>query len=201
MSESRHVTCDVPESAVPAICERGWRMAFNRFRRKIPSRRVLTENSGRRVFPFVEKIWLPYYLYTFEVTSRMGPGTIIVTIESWSKAFAIFQLDEFLTEGPVEGGEVFPPRLDIDVCEKTAREDLLHTIMRQRSRSGGKPIPGNVIARETIFYPLWVYYFERKRGLIDIKVVDGATGQQVGHRTRSGVLAAFMAKSESQESS
>ncbi len=196
MSEPRHVACRVPETSVAPICEKGWRMAFRKLRGKFYDQRVSPDKPGGRVFPYVERIWFPYYLYTIGVNSRKGPGTIVVTVEAWSGAFAIFQLDEFLTTGAPPSGEEFSPKLTIDACEVTARENLLHTIMRQRSRSGGKPIPDQIVAREAILYPLWIYYYRRKKGVIDIKIVDGVSGQLVGHRTRSGVLEAFVAKQE-----
>ncbi|MCF6284470.1 MAG: hypothetical protein L3K26_04710 [Candidatus Hydrogenedentes bacterium] len=152
-----------------------------------------THPSGRDL-PYIEQIWFPYHLYTFEMTSPKGPGLMTVSVEAWSKAFAIFQLGEQLSDTQPETGEVFAPKLSIEDCEPTARDDLLHTVMRQRSRSGGKPVPGDIIERETILYPFWVYYYQRKKGLLDLKIVDGISGRQIGHRTRGAVLEAFLAK-------
>jgi hypothetical protein len=166
------------------------------------NKRVVPDSGGQRVFPYVERIWFPYFLYTVEVASRKkGPGTMLLTVEAWSAAFAIFQLEEFIADGPLEDGEAFSPKLAIKDCETTARENLLHTVMRQRSRGGGKPIPGAIIAREMVHYPLWIYYYQRKKVGIDIKIVDGVIGRQIGHRTRTGVLEAFVAKKEAEESS
>lgn len=187
----RHVRCRVPESAVAGICEGGTLGPWKRF---IGRRRAAASETGGRTYPYAERIWFPYYLFTIEVTSRKGAGFMQVTVESWSGAFAIFQLDEYLSDADRAEGDVFPHRRDMDACAISAREDLLHTILRQRSRMGGKPMPGEITAREPILYPLWVYYYFRRKNLLDIKVVDGATGRLIGHRTRGAILQAFLEK-------
>tara|TARA_R110002096_G_scaffold118243_1_gene256041 strand:- start:74 stop:679 length:606 start_codon:yes stop_codon:yes gene_type:complete len=187
----RHLETLVPEHAVPLICGKGCAMAWRRL--FVPAPRDKADGAGKAL-PYTEKIWFPYHIYTFEMNSRKGPGQLEASVESWSGAFAIFQLSEHLLEGEPESGERFEPRLSIEECEPLARDNLIHTIMRQRSRLGGKPVPGDIVGRETILYPLWIYYFARKRDIIDIKVVDGVTGRPNGHRTRAGVLDAFLAK-------
>jgi len=194
----RHLTSRVPEGAVCGLCETGWMAPWKRFRQ----RGYAAASGATREFPYVERIWFPYYLFNIDVTSRRGPGEMLLTVEAWSGSFAIFQLEEFLVDGPPDEPEdIFPHHLSEEECEKSARKDLLHTIMRQRSRSGGKPVPGAITACEPILYPFWVYYYYRKVNMLDIMVVDAVTGQLLGHRTRSGVLAAFLAKKESGASS
>lgn len=193
----RHLRCSVPEAVVPRICEKGLLAPWKRLRQR---RYAVQSGADPEAYPRVERIWFPYYLFTIGVTSRMGPGEMLVTVEAWSGAFAIFQLDEFFVDGmPDDGCEIFEPHLSVEACEASARKDLLHTIMRQRSRSGGKPIPGAITAREDLLYPFWIYYYYRKKNVLDIRVVDGATGQRVGHRTRAGVLDAFVTKKSSED--
>ncbi len=187
----RHLEAVVPEHAVLPICNTGCSMAWLRIATRF--RRDSAGPETRRL-PYTEKIWFPYHIFTFEMTSRKDPGVMQVSVEAWSGAFAIFQLGEHLSESPIPEGEVFSPKLSIESCEPLARDNLIHTIMRQRSRIGGKPVPGDIIERETIHYPLWVFYYARKKDVIDIKLVDGMSGRQSGHRTRSGVLEAFVAK-------
>lgn len=188
----RHVTCRVPETAVAPICEQGMFAPWKRLARR--RRAAASSPAARGTYPRVERIWFPYYLFSIEVTSRKGPGEMLVTVEAWSGAFAIFQLEEFLVEGTPTDGDIFPHRLDVETCALSARQDLLHTIMRQRSRIGGKPLPGSVTSREAILYPLWVYYYHRRKNMLDIKVVDGASGRLVGHKSRAAVLDAFLAQ-------
>lgn len=190
----RHVTSRMPREAAERVAGRGWAMAWRRMRGRLRSR----EGSEAKKLPFAERIWMPYHLFTFEVSSRKGPGTLVVSVETWSGAFAIFQLEEFLKDDGRDEGEVLPVRRSPDECAVSAREDLIHTILRQRSRMGGKPTPGAIVAQETVLYPLWIYYYARKPGMIDIKIVDAVSGQMVGHRTRGGVLEAFLAQKETE---
>ena len=187
----RHLETLVPEHAVPLICRKGCAMAWRRLFIRASHNEA---GASGKPLPYTEKIWFPYHIYTFEMNSRKGPGQLEASVESWSGAFAIFQLSEYLIDGEPEEGESFAPRLSLEECEPLARDNLIHTIMRQRSRLGGKPVPGDIVARETILYPLWIYYFARKRGILDLKIVDGLTGRPNGHRTRTGVLDAFLAK-------
>tara|TARA_R110001592_G_scaffold133907_2_gene349376 strand:+ start:41 stop:631 length:591 start_codon:yes stop_codon:yes gene_type:complete len=187
----RRLEMMVPEHAVRMIGGKGCAMAW---RRLFTDGKKTAALTGSRELPYTEQIWFPYHIYTLEMTSRRNPGLMQVSVEAWSGAFAIFQLGGELIDSPPEKGEVFAPRLHLEDCESHARDNLLHTIMRQRSRLGGKPVAGAVVERETILYPLWVYYFARKKGVIDIKIVDGISGRPSGHRTRTGVLDAFVAK-------
>jgi hypothetical protein len=88
-------------------------------------------------------------------------------------------------------GEHFPPRLDAAAAERSARADLLGSILRLRSR-GAKPTPGALMANHLVHCPLWIYYFPRVRDRLDIRVVDGLTAELLGNRTHMGVLSAFM---------
>ena len=189
----RHLEAVIPERAVLPVCNSGCSMAWLRLAIRL---RPEDEGLGGRKLPYTQKIWFPYHIYTFEMTSRKDPGIMQVSVESWSGAFAIFQLAEHLRDSLPDDGEIFAPKLSIEDCEPHARDNLIHTIMRQRSRFGGKPVPGDIIERETILYPLWVFYYARKSNVIDVKLVDGMSGRQSGHRTRSGVLEAFVAKKQ-----
>jgi hypothetical protein len=41
-------------------------------------------------------------------------------------------------------------------------------------------------------YPLWLYYFERRKGKISMLVRDAVVGAAIGNRTRNGILQAFV---------
>lgn len=152
--------------------------------------RPLPQLPGAKALPRVEALWFPFYLFTFHVTSPKGDGAIPVCVDGWSGAFALFELAPLLADGMPEG-PYFPPALDSAEAERIARNDLLNTIMRQRSAHGPKPVPGVTQHQELIAYPFWVYYYYRKAGLIDIKICDGVVGDLLGLRTRSGVLNAL----------
>ena len=148
-------------------------------------------NKGRRV-PFAELVWLPYYIVPVKVRSRRGEGEITVSVDGCSGSFAVFEMHADIVEGDIEG-ETFPPKLDAQDAARIARKQLLATIMRQRSNRD-KPAPEEVLDVDLLYWPVWVYYYERRRGRLDIRVLDAVTGSKPGPRLKTAVLAAFTAK-------
>lgn len=144
--------------------------------------------------PRLEQVWFPHYLVRMAVVSRKGPGEMLCTVEAWSGALSLIQLAT-----PPEPRDlveqVFPPQLDTEAASKIARRDLTAIILRQRSR-GPKPELQEVLACDLVYFPYWIYYYARRGKFIDIRVLNGATGERVGNRTRAGVLEAFMAAAE-----
>jgi hypothetical protein len=149
--------------------------------------------SRERRLPFAEPAWLPYYIIPIKVSSSRGESQITVSVEAYSGAFAIFQMHADIVDGEVDG-ETFPPRLTEEEAARIGQKELLATIMRQRSR-GQKPVPGAVISVDVLHYPFWVYYYERRPGFLDIKVLDAATGSKPGGKTRIALIEAFSAAS------
>ena len=93
-------------------------------------------------------------------------------------------------------GDTFPGGLAGAEAEKVDGEGLVKVILRRRSRAG-KPLPPKTLRAELLSYPYWVYYYQRRPGLIDIKVLDAATGRPVGNKIKLGVLDAFKAAAKS----
>lgn len=137
----------------------------------------------------IERVWLPLYLVTFHVSSPKGPGFIRVFVEAYSGAFAIFQMNDAIVEGAL-AEEWFPPKMSEQEAVERGRAELLHTILRQRG-AGGKPLIETCEAVEVLHYPFWVFYYERRPGLLDIKVLDAATGDKAGAKTKAAILEAF----------
>jgi hypothetical protein len=146
---------------------------------------------GRADAGRIQCVWFPFYFARFALTSPKGPGAVTLSIEGWSGAYTVIDLMLPLIEGPPPG-EHFPPKLDPDAAERAGRQGLLNTILAQRSR-GHKPEPGERQELRLVQCPLWVYYYPRIGTRLDIRVVDGLTGELLGNRTRLGVLEAFVA--------
>lgn len=158
------------------------------------SRRTDSSTNEERRVPFAELVWLPYYVIPVKVRSRRGEGEITVSVEGYSGAFAVFEMHEDVVEGEIEG-ETFLPKLDAQDAARIARKQLLATIMRQRSRRD-KPAPEEVLCVDLLHWPIWVYYYERRPGRLDIRVLDAVTGSKPGPRVRTSILAAFTAAKE-----
>jgi hypothetical protein len=139
-------------------------------------------------------VWLPYYIIPVKVCSRRGEGEITVSVDGCSGSFAIFEMHNDIVEGDIDG-ETFPPKLDEQDAARIARKQLLATIMRQRSNRE-KPAPEEVLDVDLLYWPVWVYYYERRPGRLDIRVLDALTGSKPGPRLKTAVLAAFASAKE-----
>jgi hypothetical protein len=158
------------------------------------SRRTNSSTNKERRLPFAELVWLPYYIIPVKVRSRRGEGEITVSVEGYSGAFAVFEMHADVVEGDIEE-ETFRPKLDAQDAARIARKQLLATIMRQRSNRE-KPAPEQVLGVDLLHWPLWVYYYERRRGRLDIRVLDAVTGSKPGPRLKASILAAFISAKE-----
>ena len=150
--------------------------------------------------PFVELIWMPHYLIEFAVTSRRGPGTITVSVEAHSGAFAVTELARGFVERPDEKN-TFSPKLGEEEAVVMGRKDLLQSIMRRRGQRHRPVIEkavgvGGAVGVDLFHYPYWAYYYERRRGLLDVKVLDAVTKEPGRPRTRAGVLSALVKAGE-----
>lgn len=147
--------------------------------------------------PRLEQVWMPYYLIKINTYSQGRETPITVSVEGHAGAFAVFQMHELLLEGEPSGCH-FPPRLEPNEAERIGRRELLTAVLR-RGRTLHKPEPRQTLSIEVVHYPYWVYYYERRRGLLDIKLCDAVTGEKPGARIKAAVLSAFLAAAEAQE--
>ncbi len=148
--------------------------------------------------PRIERVWLPYYVVTLKLASPRGEGAVSVSVEGYSGAFAIFEMHDDLVEGDLEE-EAFQPMLSEEEAVAIGRRELLRTILRRRGQRE-KPVIEETLGVEVFYYPYWVYYYERRRGLLDIRIQDALTGEKGGNRTRYGILSAFAAVNSRQPS-
>ena len=181
----RHVAPAVSEGRAVEILNSGWSARLHRWLS------VLRPTDPDASQPRAELVWMPSYLLTIQLESKRGPGEVTCSIDACSGSFALFQMHDAIVDGEAEG-ETFPALLDEAGAEKVAREELVKVILRRRSRAG-KPLPTKTLRRELLSYPYWVYYYQRRPGLIDIKVLDAATGRPVGNKIKLGIPDAFKA--------
>jgi len=139
--------------------------------------------------PYAELVWLPYYIIPIKLRSPRGESEITVSVEGYSGSVAVFQTQANTVEGKPQG-ETFRPRLDQIEATRLARKGLLVTIMGRRS-GREKPVPQEVVRVDLLHYPFWVYYYERRRGRLDIRVLDAVNGSKPGPGVRASILNAF----------
>lgn len=165
---------------------RGFRKVFGK--RQPP---VDVPLRGDGSLPCIELIWFPHYLISITVTSRKGRGEITVLVEGYSGAFVIFEMHEVIVQGDPPK-RTYPPTLTEEAATEIGRKRLVRAIMHQRSR-GSKPMLEETATVSLLQYPYWVYYYERRPSLLDIRVVDGVMGSLVGTKTKVAILEAFAA--------
>jgi hypothetical protein len=158
------------------------------------SRPIEISSSRGRKLPYLELLYLPYYLIRFRVESFQEPGAIEVSVEAHSGAFAIFQMQDDLSERS-ETREWFQPKLSEAEAVEIGRRELVASILRRRGNRE-KPSVGEVLGIDFFYYPFWVWYFERREGLIDIALMDAARGVKGGDRTRVGVLSCLSSRAD-----
>ena len=140
----------------------------------------------------IELIYLPHYAITIPVYQGKSKSTAGAAIEALSGAFSLRRYkDELLSDTPPEPGEIFAPQIKEGDALDIARDGILRNALRER---GGRRTfqwadPESV---ELLQHPFWVYYYARRRGLLDIRLLDAVTGDRPGSKTKGGVLDAFI---------
>ena len=139
--------------------------------------------------PRIELVWMPYYRVPVRYLSKRGPGRADIAVEAYGGEARLIA-DVELSPVPAEEGTIFPPKLSGDEAEIIARREAIRIVMIQRGRA--KPTIEGADSPTLLRCPFWVYYFERRRGVIDIKTLNAATGEKGGVRTKRAVLDALL---------
>lgn len=144
----------------------------------------------------VHLIWMPQFLIDLQIESDRGQAIQRVTLDGWCEVFALWNIETQPEKG-LPAGEFFPPRIDVDEGVRKAIVSLTNTTLRMRGQRNKPHVLGHA-ATELLYYPYWVYYFERKKGRFDVKIVDGVLGELPGSQVKRAVLEAFIEKSRTQ---
>ncbi|NUM54960.1 MAG: hypothetical protein HUU46_15035 [Candidatus Hydrogenedentes bacterium] len=141
-----------------------------------------------RALPYLELVWMPQYLMTFAMHGIRGPETACVTVDAYSSQFALFFAENQVRSG-VPDGELPEPDLSPARAEATARANAHKWLLRyHRVR---RLTIGALVSIEVLRYPFWVYYYQRRRGLLDVRIADAVTGELPGSKTKYAIVRAF----------
>ncbi|MCB9782761.1 MAG: hypothetical protein H6751_07330 [Candidatus Omnitrophica bacterium] len=171
-------------SALAHFERREWKNLWGLFR-------VRSDPTKSPRLPRTQLVWLPHYIVTVLVDSKIGPGEIDVSVEAHSGSFAIFEMHENLEEKDEVEGEVFDLKIGEKEAVEIGRRELLKTILRRRGQREKPAIVGSGKV-DLFYYPFWIYYYERRRGLLDIQIYDAARGEKGGARTKVGILSGLI---------
>ncbi len=144
----------------------------------------------RQRLPHLELVWLPRYRITIEAATRTETRRANVLIDARDGQATLIDLTDVSLAAHPEA-ETYAPRLDEHEAVQIARSTLVTAILRSPGWSS-KPKIGQTLDVELLQYPLWAYTFERRRGRLDLKVLDAVTGSPGGPKTKATLLAAFV---------
>lgn len=154
-----------------------------------PVRVAVPRDPSTRVTPFVERLWMPAYAVRLRTVARGKNEWVWTAVDGWADDFSLFEReDQIALHEPAE--DAFPPLFDEAQAADRARKGLLQYILRRRGQTN-KPVIEEVEVIRLYHYPLWVYYY-RRRGRIDLKVLDGYTGRPAGAKLRAAVVGALI---------
>lgn len=142
-------------------------------------------------FRRMECVWLPYYRMTVTLESRSGEGTLEAVIDGYNGSLMIVSTDRAAVEGMPPDAQHFPARLTPDEAMTVARHEITAKALSQRG-SARRPHVKAIATTAMLYWPYWIYYFERRAGRLDIRLLDGLTGERPGHKLKSSVLTAFL---------
>ena len=144
----------------------------------------------RRPLPYMETVWMPYFRVTLETLAKGNSQPVDTLVGGRDGVFALTDLAGMTIEQQTDR-EHFSPTLNETEAADVARTGLVSAILRSPGWRA-KPTIGRTQAVELLQYPFWVYYFERRWGRLDVKVLDAVTGKPSGGKVKASILAAFV---------
>ena len=154
--------------------------------------------------PYLEPLCLPTFLVSFEkpVNNKGAVRTMGSLVDGHGATCSICDLDTMRWDEPnahSEPTESFEPRLSPKEAEAIARQQLRLLLLRRPGwrRKVETPDPKR---SELIDYPYWVYYYQRRRALLDVKILDAVTGEVTGPKIKTSLLDALASTGKHRES-
>lgn len=170
--------------------------ALRRFRRRRfanlfglwPHRPAKADGAGHAAS--LELVWLPAYAFRFAMIHKGKKVYSLVSVDASFGGFSLFGRRSELQDAPADA-EGLPPAIGEARAEELAREGIVRYILRTR---GAKPDPEDIVERFTYHAPVWVYYFRRLGGKLDLAVLDAYSGDAMGGLVRRSIVEAFIAQ-------
>ncbi len=138
----------------------------------------------------MEVVWLPCYWMKIEATRKGTSRPVDVLVGGCDGQFTLADLSGVTYESHPDV-QPFVPVIDDAEADRIARSGLVSAVLRSPGWRA-KPTIGQTLQAELLQYPFWVYTFERRRGRLDIKVLDALTGALPGPKTKASILRAFV---------
>jgi len=141
--------------------------------------------------PRIKQVYLPHWLFELSVESRRGPGTLTAAVDAHAGAYTLCEFASPPLEGPPEG-ECHPPMLSVDEAMRLAERDTTVRVLAQRGQRH-RPYVARTDVIALLYWPYWLYYYERTKGRVDFRMMDASTGEKPGHKLKTAAIQAFLA--------
>ncbi len=138
--------------------------------------------------PYLEVVWLPYYHARVEVRRRDQGRTADVLV---CGSDGTTNLCDVATLKWLDGEP--PPPLLATISREEAADAACRAVLGLVARQGwsGKPPTLHVADVADVHYPVWVYYYERRRGRLDVRLVDALNARLTGGKMKAALIAAL----------
>ena len=136
---------------------------------------------------------MPKYLVRFSASGASSPE-----LKGRELEFLVWGPDATVTPCTLLGtlgadyvsADGMAPTVSAETALSRARAALTTLLARRGARSQ-ELLSALRVTVEPIQYPYWVYYYERRRGQIDVRLLDALTGRPTGGKVKTALLAAF----------
>lgn len=176
------------EDAVSWFARPRLRNAFGRFARR--AHLAQPRHAAPKPLPFIERVWMPAYTILLHATAGQREQSLWTSVDGSTGQFAIFECVDLL-ERSTPDEPWYEPAINANEAEAIARKCLLQYVMRMRGRFR-KPVVDAVEEMKCYYYPVWLLYFRRRRGTLDVKTMDAFSGKDGGPKLRVAVLNAMV---------
>lgn len=152
---------------------------------------LITSHSQTASSPAVrlERVWLPHYLISIDVRRGNEQRVAMALVGGHEPTVSLVE-PASLAWAEEPPPETFPARIDPAQALEAAREALLRLLL---ARPGwGRQLALEAGGRvEPIQYPFWAYYFRRRGGMLDVRLLDAVSGSPAGPKAKVALLSAL----------
>lgn len=152
---------------------------------------VASKYAADAALPYLEILRMPCYLVSVELHYGGERAECVFLVDANSGT--VNQIDNGscdFEDREVDG--ILSSALSESDAEEEVRKCLGKRALVGRASNGALRV-GDTLRIEKIQYPYWVYYYERRAGKIDIRVLDATTGALTAHAIKSSILTVFSA--------
>lgn len=169
------------------------------YRYRIQISRLFLPLTGRvttlpiQDLPKYELVAWPMYIVRFFLQSGTEKTQeIFIAVDAWTKTIARFERMKEIQQTPTADYQLWiNPSIALDEVKSIARYGLMQQLLRQRRL---QPAPETVIPEIIllVYTPIWACYFARTLRSLDVRLLDGYSGEKIGSQTRSAFLNALI---------